>query len=130
MKTLREVAGFLRRGYNVVPLVRSVPADTLTPVSSFLRVARRGEDSFLLESVEGGERMARYSFLGASPFETLSVRGGKVLRDRGAGPEACGGHPFFSLGERLRAFRAPREPGLPRFCGGAVGFVDTAWSVI
>jgi len=122
-KSLKDVRAALRRGANVVPLVREFQSDTLTPVAAFLRLARPAEPSFLLESVEGGERLARYSFLGARPFETLTVVRGEVRCVRGRETLRLPGCPFRTLGERLERYRALPEPGLPRFCGGAVGFV-------
>ena len=67
--TLEEVRSLASQG-NVVPIYREVPADLETPVSAFLKIAR-GKHSFLLESVEGGERLARYSFLGTEPYKVL-----------------------------------------------------------
>ena len=125
MKTLKQVKAALARGANAVPLVREMPADTLTPVAAFLRLAERRRPSFLLESVEGGERLARYSFLGTDPFETLTVENGAAVARNAAGrAESLPGNPFSALGKRIAAYRAPLEPGLPRFCGGAVGTVD------
>ena len=124
MKTLKQVKAAFARGANAVPLVREMPADTLTPVAAFLRLDARRGPSFLLESVEGGERLARYSFLGTEPIETLTVENGEaVARDALGREERLPGNPFFALGKRIAAYRAPVEPGLPRFCGGAVGTV-------
>ncbi|MBI4352013.1 MAG: chorismate-binding protein [Elusimicrobia bacterium] len=117
-KTLSQVKQAFRKGYNAVPLIRELAVDTFTPVEAFLRLTRGGGPSFLLESVDGGERVARYSFLGYRPFESISVRDGKLFPE---GRRYSGG-PFRELGRRLTRFRAPREPGLPRFCGGAVGY--------
>lgn len=122
-KTLAQVRRAVADGTNVVPLVREFHTDLLTPVAAFLRLTRRDEPAFLLESVEGGERFARYSFLGTRPFEVLTVENG-VARYRRAETEGrIEGCPFRSLGERLDRFKALYEPGLPRFCGGAVGHV-------
>ncbi|MBI3505920.1 MAG: chorismate-binding protein [Proteobacteria bacterium] len=124
MKTLKDVERALRRGTNVTPLVREIPADTVTPVAAFLRLADRKSPSFLLESVEGGERLARYSFLGTRPFETLLVRDGAALsRDASGRQTPLPGNPFMALGRRLAQFKAAPEPGLPRFTGGAVGTI-------
>ncbi|MBI5211412.1 MAG: anthranilate synthase component I family protein [Elusimicrobia bacterium] len=123
-KSLKDVRAALAGGHTVVPLVRELAADTLTPVAAFLRLARGEDRSFLLESVEGGERVARYSFLGVRPAETLAVREGRALLRRPDGSESpLPGEPLEALGRRLARWRAPREPGLPRFCGGAVGWV-------
>src|SRR5918998_5040034 len=80
-----------RRG-NVVPVVRAVLADLQTPVGAFLRVAGEAEHAFLLESVEGGERVARYSFLGADPELIVRGRGdATVVERRGFAPETYKG---------------------------------------
>ncbi|MFH2202655.1 MAG: chorismate-binding protein [Elusimicrobiota bacterium] len=120
-KSFAQVAAAVRRGATVVPLLRELPADTLTPVAAFLRLPRPGERSFLLESVEGGERTARYSFLGARPFEELTVRDGIARFRRGSAEGELPGCPFMALGQRLQKYHALPEPGLPPFCGGAVG---------
>ncbi len=122
MKTLSEVRRELLGGVNVVSLTRELPADTLTPVAAYLRLAEGRTPSFLLESVEGGESIARYSFLGTRPFETLTVRRGAVLRRTEDGSErVLAGHPFRTLGDVLDGYRARPSPGLPPFRGGAVG---------
>jgi anthranilate synthase component 1 len=121
-KTEREVRAAIRRGANVVPLVKSLPADTMTPVGAFLAL-RDKQPAFLLESVEGGERYARYSFLGARPFETLEVADGRLRVTRGGKTRIEEGDPFRAIGEELTRYRALSEPGLPPFTGGAVGHV-------
>lgn len=94
-----------------MPIYREVLADLETPVSAYLKVARGGY-SFLLESVEGGERLARYSFIGAEPY--------RVLR---AERDAAGPDPLLAVEEELARFRSVATAGLPRFTGGAVGFL-------
>src|SRR3989304_5226408 len=100
---------------NLAPVYRDVAADLETPVSAFLKVAR-GDHSFLLESVEGGERLARYSFIGTEPY--------RVLR---CGPYATAGEgedPLLEIERELSRFKlAHLQNGLPRFTGGAVGFL-------
>src|SRR6266571_5345987 len=112
----------LSAGGALVPVFREIPGDLKTPVSAFLSLAARSERAFLLESVVGGERLARYSFLGRDPVGTLELRGdGLVLRDaEGARPEPRGLLP--ALRARLGALAA-EVPGLPRFTGGAVGYL-------
>ncbi|MBM3138744.1 MAG: anthranilate synthase component I [Chloroflexi bacterium] len=102
---VRRLAG---RG-NVVPVYREVRADLETPVSAFLKVAR-GPYSYLLESVEGGERMGRYSFIGTEPYRVLSR-------------EHADGDPLVEIERELSRFRPVPVPGLPRFHGGAVGYL-------
>src|SRR5438034_4960250 len=113
----RELA---RRG-TFVPVCKEIVADLLTPVSAFLKIAEHADYAFLLESVEGGEHVARYSFLGTDPFLILRARGGRTTIERaGAVTESEG--PFVETLRQLMAdFRSPFVPGLPRFTGGAVG---------
>src|SRR3974390_1367231 len=106
-KSLKRVPQAFQRGGNGGSLVREVPEDTITPVEAFLRLTPEGGPSFLLESVEGGERMARYSFLGARPFETISVRNGVVYSDDFRGRRVVGeSDQFRDLGRYLLRFRA------------------------
>ncbi len=105
-----------------VPVFRELPGDLRTPVSAFLSIASRAECAFLLESVLGGERLARYSFLGRDPVSRLEVRGGRVrVRDASGEREEKDGL-LEALRRRLGS--QPAEiPGLPRFTGGAVGYL-------
>jgi len=89
-----------------------VDADTETPVSAFLKLARGQRQAFLLESVEGGERSARFSFLGAGPRGVLRWKLGET------------GDPFAAVKAALATHRAVRVPGIPRFSGGLVGHVS------
>jgi anthranilate synthase component I len=114
-----------------VPVCREIMADLLTPVSAFLKIAEHSDFAFLLESVEGGEHLGRYSFLGKDPFLVLRAdRDGRTTIER-AGVTTVSEAPFIPTLRRLMAdFRAPAVPGLPRFTGGAVGFLGydaTAW---
>ena len=96
---------------NLVPIYREVLADLETPVSAFLKV-KRGDYSFLLESIEGGERPARYSFIGTEPYEVLRAEGGPGASD-----------PLLALQAELERFRLIPNPNLPPFHGGAVGYL-------
>ena len=110
----------LSEGGRPVPVFREVPGDLRTPVSAFLSLGTRAKRAFLLESVLGGERLARYSFLGRDPVATLEVRNGQVLFRDGAGERELEEGLLDALRSRLRS--QPAEiPGLPRFTGGAVG---------
>jgi anthranilate synthase component 1 len=107
--TLEEVKKLQSEG-NVIPVYKSVIADFLTPVSAFLKLEKDRSHAFLLESVEGGERIARYSFLGGEPFLVKRYRDGKPA----------------DFMEDLRAtmarFKSVKLPNLPPFTGGAVGY--------
>jgi anthranilate synthase component 1 len=106
-----------------VPVCKEIRADLLTPLSAFLKVAEHADHAFLFESVEGGEQVARYSFLGKDPFLVLRARDGATLVEQD-GTTTTDNVAFM---DRLRAlmsdYRAPIVPGLPRFTGGAVGFL-------
>src|SRR5213080_2282924 len=90
-----------------VPVVKEIVADLLTPVSAFLKIAEHSDYAFLLESVEGGEQVGRYSFLGKDPFLILRSRGGKTILDR-AGETTESEHSFVATVRELMAgFHAP-----------------------
>src|SRR5438876_8362635 len=112
----------LARGATLVPVVKSVTADLLTPVSAFLAVAGAEPNAFLLESVERGEQIGRYTFLGARPYMRVRVRGETVTVQRGRHLERRSGNVFQILKELLRQHRPAALEGLPPFTAGAVGY--------
>lgn len=119
---LDEVAALRAHG-NIIPIYREIFADLETPVSAYLKVAR-GPYSFLLESVEGGERLARYSFIGADPYLTLRLNDGVAEANlRGYRQTASFTDPLVAVQEFLSPYRTVHLPGLPRFLGGAVGYL-------
>lgn len=121
-----ELAG---RG-TVVPLMRTVVADLLTPVSAYLRIEGGGDHAFLLESVEGGEKIARYSFLGCRPHTIVRAQGvtpaGEppvISIERADGTsETRRGQMLDILREMMQREKPVSVPGLPPFSGGAVGY--------
>src|SRR5438552_3472484 len=120
--SFEEFKELARRG-TFVPVVKEIVADLLTPVSAFLKIAEDADYAFLLESVEGGEHVGRYSFLGKDPFLILRARGARTTIDRG-GLATDSDEPFIGTLRRLMAdFRSPFVPDLPRFTGGAVGYL-------
>jgi len=127
--TFDEFKELAQRG-TFVPVCKELVADLLTPVSAFLKIAEHSDYAFLLESVEGGEQVARYSFLGKDPFLILRSRGGKTIIDR-AGETTESDVPLMqTLRELMAGFHSPFVPGLPRFTGGAVGYLTydaAAW---
>jgi anthranilate synthase component 1 len=129
LTTFEEFKDLARRG-TFVPVVKEIMADLLTPVSAFLKIAEHSDYAFLFESVEGGEQVARYSFLGKDPFLVLRSRGGKTIVER-SGVTTESDEPFVPVMRKLMAeFRAPFVQGLPRFTGGAVGFIGYDASVM
>jgi anthranilate synthase component 1 len=118
-----EFVELARRG-TFVPVCREIMADLLTPVSAFLKIAEHSDYAFLLESVEGGEHVGRYSFLGKDPFLVLRGRAGETTIEQ-AGVRTERQQPFVDVLRGLMTeFSSPYVPDLPRFTGGAVGYLD------
>src|SRR5512132_2808442 len=104
--TFDEFVDLSRRG-TFVPVCREIMADLLTPVSAFLKIAEHSDYAFLLESVEGGEHVGRYSFLGKDPFLILRSRAGRTIIDR-AGQTSESDKPFIAtLRELMASFHSP-----------------------
>ena len=110
--SIEEIKELSHNG-NTIPVYREISADMETPVSAYLKVAR-GPYSFLLESVEGGERLARYSFIGTEPFKTIKTGPGQKLGEI---------DPLEIIEKTLEHYDPVSIPGLPRFHGGAVGYI-------
>ena len=108
--TLKQVKNLKEKG-NLIPIYREIVADLETPVSAFLKINRSG-DSFLLESVEGGQRLARYSFIGTEPYRRLVTR----AEDKT--------DPLPIIAGEIDKYKIVPISGLPRFCGGAVGYLS------
>src|SRR5215472_8345297 len=107
---------------NLIPVYDIFPADLLTPVSAYLRIAQGARYSFLLESVEGGEKIARYTFAGAHPEEIFRYGNGACVlenRERLVWEER---DPISFLRQRVERFRPVRVPGLPPLVAGAIGY--------
>ena len=107
---------------NVIPIAESIVADLLTPVSAFLKMCGDEKDGFLFESVEGGEKVARYSFIGTDPSEFVRFDGKDVIINSTSGNRKVEGDIFQYLKEKLTEFKFVPDPELPRFSGGLVGF--------
>jgi len=112
--------------YNLVPVIRELPADLETPVSVYLKLSG-SEPSFLLESVTGGEHVARYSFIGVNPSRSFVLRG-KILEERSSDGDISSillkdTDPLDELRVVLSDYRPQSIPGLPRFFGGLVGYL-------
>jgi len=109
---------------NLIPVYREILADTETPVSAFMKL-NTSKNCFLLESVEGGEKWARYSFIGLNPSVIFCSKGTEVTIIRGKKTERLtSDNPLTVLREMMRGYRPVQVEGLPRFFGGAVGFVS------
>ena len=123
LPTLKEFKEKAKQG-NLIPVHREILADMETPVSAFRKIDD-GRYSFLLESVEGGEKWARYSFLGSRPEVIIRSRDRKVevLRRGRTETRTFQRDPLEAIKDILSAYRPVPDPGLPRFYGGAVGFL-------
>jgi anthranilate synthase component 1 len=112
----------LAQSATLVPVVKSVSADLLTPVSAFLSIAQNEPHAFLLESVERGEQIGRYTFLGARPYMRLKARGNVIEIERGRRREQYEGNVFHFVKQLLSEHKPAALPGLPPFTAGAVGY--------
>ncbi len=113
----------LAEEYTAIPVYRRLMADVLTPVSLFLNIRKGALYPFLLESVEGGEQLARYSFLGRNPYKILEFGGSAVTLKKEDGSRTEIDRPYFEvLKELTTAYTEPKLANLPRLTGGAVGY--------
>ncbi|CAN5619377.1 anthranilate synthase component I [soil metagenome] len=121
--SLDEVAELQDQG-NLIPLYRELIADLETPVGAYLKIAE-GPYSFLLESVEGGQSLARYSFIGADPYLTVRLDDGVAHANQSGYKQAIPyDDPLVALESFLSPYTSVNVPGLPRFLGGAVGYMS------
>jgi anthranilate synthase component 1 len=112
----------LAKEHTLVPVYRTLSADLETPVSAFLRAAWTERECFLLESVEGGEQLGRYTFIGLAPYKRIVARGRDITITEGRKTTRSTGDIFDVLRESLGGHKPARLPGLPPFTAGAVGF--------
>jgi anthranilate synthase component I len=112
----------LARDASLIPVTRTISADLLTPVAAFLALAEREPYAFLLESVEGGERIGRYTFLGIRPYMVVRGRGDEVTIRRGKKIEKSQSDLLGTLRSALREHKPAHIAGLPPFTAGAVGY--------
>jgi anthranilate synthase component 1 len=122
-----EVKAMALRG-NVIPLSVRVPSDLETPVSAFMKLATGKKYSFLLESIEGGEKLARYSFIGFDPFLVIRGEVDRVVVHKDGRTKEIDAPPVELLKHLFDVYRPVKLPDLPRFTGGGVGYFayDTA----
>ena len=114
----------LAKKHTLVPVFRTLTADLETPVSAFLRAAWESPECFLLESVENGEKIGRYTFIGLNPYKRIVARGRSITISEGKKSVHIEGDVFAILREALSGHTPARVPGLPPFTAGAVGFLS------
>ncbi len=121
--SLEQFRHFAKEG-NLIPLYREILADFETPVSAFAKIDH-GPSAYLLESIEGGEKWARYSFLGSGSPVVIYEEGGDLILLRGKRKKRIPsrGNPLERVRELMAGYRPVTVPGLPRFVGGAVGYL-------
>jgi anthranilate synthase component 1 len=124
--SFEEVLTYFEQG-DLVPVYRTLLADLETPVSVYMKLTHAGKRAFLLESVEGGERVGRYSFIGVDPAGILRVHRGEVSLRTKEGTQrralALNEDPLHVVEAYIKQFRPVKLPGLPRLVGGAVGYM-------
>jgi anthranilate synthase component 1 len=111
------------KDYNVIPIYETITADLLTPVLAYLRIRKKGDFSFLLESVEGIGRLARYSFIGHSPSSTIISNKKKVVISKQTNSEEVKTKLLDYLSSQVDSFNHPKIDDLPDFTGGIVGYL-------
>jgi anthranilate synthase component 1 len=121
--TFEKFGEYSKQG-NIIPVYKAVTADLLTPVLAYLKIQAENPHAFLLESIEGGEKIARYSFLGCNPYLTISSRGDSVEIVRAGERMQRKGQLLDVMRKITERYRPVTLPGLPPFVGGSVGYVS------
>ena len=121
----------LAKSGNVIPVYREILADFETPLSAFTKI-EEGKFSYLLESVEGGERIARYSFMGSNPSLVFMSKGSRItiLEGKRKNVFETQEDPLSEIRAIMKKFKFVRVKGLPRFTGGLVGYMGYDLSLI
>lgn len=112
----------LAKEYEILPICKEVYADIITPIALLRKISQISERYFLLESIEGGEKWGRYSFLGFNPIIHMSCKDRVVTIEDGEKKEIHTEKPYEEIRKLLKKYKAPRLKGMPPFCGGFVGY--------
>ena len=112
----------LTKDYSMIPICKEIYADVITPISLLRKMEEFGKNFFLLESVEGGEKWARYSFLGYEPVLHITCKNGKVTQKSGEIETTVTMDPMDALRKQLEKYKSPKIEGMPTFTGGFVGY--------
>jgi anthranilate synthase component 1 len=112
----------LAKEYSIIPICREIYADVITPIMLLRKLSQISRSFFLLESIEGGEKWGRYSFLGFQPLVHVTCKNGTVTLEQDGKKVLHTGKPYDALRELLIEYRSPKLPGMPPFTGGLVGY--------
>ena len=116
-----ETTKHYEKDYNIIPVCREIYADVVTPITLLRKLAQIDSKFFLLESVEGGNKWGRFSFLGVNPLLQISAKSGVVTLKSGAIEQKMQRDPMEALREQLKKYNTPKIEGMPSFTGGFVG---------
>ncbi len=112
----------LAKEYSVIPICKEIYADIITPITLLRKIAQISQRYYLLESVEGGEKWGRYSFLGYNPIVHVKCKSNVITIDHGEKQEIYSDNPYEVLRNLLEQYKAPKLSGMPPFTGGLVGY--------
>ncbi|NCC15008.1 MAG: anthranilate synthase component I [Clostridia bacterium] len=128
MKPNAETISKLAENYDIIPISKEIYADVITPISLLRRISQRYQRFFLLESIEGGEKWGRYSFLGFNPIMRITCKNGKVTLEQDGEQSQIKEEPYAALRKVMQQYQAPKLENMPPFAGGLVGYF--AYSMI
>ncbi len=122
IKPNAETISKLAESYDIIPISKEIYADVITPISLLRRISKRYQRFFLLESIEGGEKWGRYSFLGFDPIMRITCKNGAVTLEKDGEQSQIQEEPFAALRGLMQQYQAPKLPDMPPFAGGVVGY--------
>lgn len=128
IKPNAETISRLAESYDVIPISKEIYADVITPISLLRRISQQYQRFFLLESIEGGEKWGRYSFLGFNPIVRITCKNGAVTLEEDGEEKEIKEEPFSALRKLMQRYQAPKLEAMPPFAGGLVGYF--AYSMI
>ena len=112
----------LAKEYSIIPICKEIYADIITPITLLRKISQISQRYYLLESIEGGEKWGRYSFLGFNPIVHVTCKNKEIIIDNGERQIIHSEKPFEELRKLLEQYKAPKLPGMPPFTGGLVGY--------
>lgn len=122
IKPDRNQIELMAKDYNIIPVCKEIYADVITPITLLRKLSKISQKYYLLESIEGGEKWGRYSFLGFDPLVHVICKSGEVMIDNGEKRTVKTKMPYHILRELLSQYKAPKLPEMPPFTGGLVGY--------